>query len=145
MMNINYPEPDFRFKEEAGKKFIYDIVRKQWFQITEEEWVRQNFIRVLIHQKKYPVSLFAVEKEMKLGELSKRFDILVYDRNHKPWMMIECKAPEIKLTEKVIEQILNYHISIPCEYLIITNGKDTFGWHKQNAEMKLIEELPIWA
>ncbi len=144
MIFINYPEPDFKFKEESGKQFIYDSIRKQWIQITEEEWVRQNFIRYLINDKKYPASLIAVEKEMMLGELSKRFDVLVYDRNHKPWMLIECKAPKIKLSEKVLEQVLRYHISIPCEFLVITNGVDTYGWRKEKGKMMLIAELPGW-
>jgi hypothetical protein len=145
MIFINYPEPDFRFKKEDGREFIFDKIRKQWIQITDEEWVRQNFINYLITEKKYPSSLFAVEKEIKLGELSKRFDILIYDANHKPWMLIECKAPEIALDEKVLEQVLRYNMSIPCEYLIITNGSDTYGWSMGVEKVVLLKEIPEWA
>ena len=145
MIFINYPEPDFRFKKEDGGEFIFDKIRKQWILITEEEWVRQNFINYLISEKKYPASLIAVEKEIKLGELSKRFDILIYDVNHKPWMLIECKAPEIILNENVLEQVLGYNISIPCEYLVITNGIDTYGWRMSNEKAVLLNEIPEWA
>ncbi len=144
MIFINYPEPDFRFKKEAGKEFIFDKIRKQWIQITEEEWVRQNFIHYLLAEKKYPSSLIAVEKEIRLGELSKRFDVLIYDSDHKPWMLIECKAPEIKLDEKVLEQVLRYNISMPCTYLVITNGKDTFCWKMTEDKSSLVNDLPEW-
>ena len=106
MLSINYPEPDFRIKKEEGKEFIFDALRRKWLLLTPEEWVRQNFIQYLIKIKKYPSSLIAIEKEIQLGELKKRFDILVYDNNHRPWMMIECKAAEIKLDNEVLQQVL---------------------------------------
>ena len=77
MLSINYPEPDFRIKKEEGKEFIFDALRRKWLLLTPEEWVRQNFIQYLIKIKKYPSSLIAIEKEIQLGELKKRFDILV--------------------------------------------------------------------
>src|SRR4026209_1135395 len=114
MIAVNYPEPAFRFKKEEGKEFIFDTIRKVWLSLTEEEWVRQNFIQFLVQELKYPVKLIAVEKEIQLGELKKRFDILVYDRDHKPWMLVECKAGEITLHEKVLMQVLRYNISMPA-------------------------------
>ena len=93
MIKIYYPPYPFKIKEEEpGKEFIFDEQRKQWVRLTEEEWVRQNFTQYLLQVKKYPSSYIAVEKKMKLGEMNKRFDILVYDKAAKPWMMIECKA-----------------------------------------------------
>ena len=128
MVVINYPEPDFRIKKENGKEFIFDALRKKWIMLTPEEWVRQNFVQYLLQEKKYPASLIAMEKEIRLGELKKRFDILVYDNNHQPWMMIECKAATIKLDDAVLQQILRYNITIPVPYIIITNGNLTYGW-----------------
>jgi hypothetical protein len=142
MLAIHYPEPAFRMKNEEGKEFIFDPLRKRWLLLTPEEWVRQNFIQYLIRVKKYPSTLVAQEKTLKLGELKKRFDILVYDYQHRPWMMIECKAPSIKLDESVLHQLLRYHISIPVGFLIITNGGLTYGWEKNEQGLKLIEELP---
>ena len=145
MVVINYPEPDFRIKKENGKELIFDTLRKKWIMLTPEEWVRQNFVQyLLLEEKKYPVSLIAMEKEIRLGELKKRFDILVYDNNHQPWMMIECKAATIKLNEAVLQQILRYNISVPVPFIIITNGSITYGWQRKDNNLKLITEIPGW-
>ncbi|MEQ1677033.1 MAG: type I restriction enzyme HsdR N-terminal domain-containing protein [Chitinophagaceae bacterium] len=141
-MIINYPTPDFRIKKEGKKEFIFDALRKKWLLLTPEEWVRQNFIQYLLQEKNYPASLLAIEKEIQLGELKKRFDILVYDANHQPWMMIECKAMEIKLDDAVLQQVLRYNMSIPVPYLLITNGQYCMGWVKENGALKTIVELP---
>ncbi len=144
MITVNYPEPSFRIKEEEGKKFLFDALRKIWVLLTDEEWVRQNFIQYLIKELNYPVSLIAVEKEIQLGELKKRFDILVYNKNYQPWMLIECKAKDINLDEKVFQQVLRYHISVPASFLIITNGQHTFGWEKVGGELKEMQQMPVW-
>lgn len=142
MVQINFPEPDFKIKKENDGEFIFDTLRKKWVMLTPEEWVRQNFLRYLLIGKKYPPSLIAIEKEMRLGELKKRFDILVYNSSHQPWMLVECKATAIKLDEKVLQQLLRYNISIPVEYLIITNGNATFAWQRKEDGLELVKELP---
>lgn len=142
MVVIKYPEPAFRMKKEEGKELIFDSLRKKWLVLTPEEWVRQNFVQYLLQVKGYPSSLIAIEKEIKLGELKKRFDILVYNSNHQPWMMIECKAAEIKLDATVLEQILRYNISIPVEYMVITNGELTYAWQRKENDLGLIHEMP---
>jgi hypothetical protein len=142
MIKIEYPEYAYKIREEAGKEIIFDELRRLWVRLTPEEWVRQNFLRYLIQVKKYPSSLIAIEKELQLGELKKRFDILVYNLNHKPWMMIECKAMEIPLDEKVLHQVLRYNISIPVSFLIITNGKYMTGFHRKASGLEMINELP---
>jgi hypothetical protein len=142
MVNVNFPEPDFRIKDKGGKEFIFDTLRKKWLVLTPEEWVRQNFIQYLIKTKKYPSALIAVEKEIQLGEMKKRFDVLVYDKDHKPLMMIECKAAEIKLDENVLEQALRYNIGVPVQYIVITNGKATYAWEKENGHLQLLNEIP---
>lgn len=144
MIQVKYPEPVFRFKEQNGKEMIFDLIRRQWLQLNEEEWVRQNFIQFLVQEMKYPLELIAVEKEIQLGNLKKRFDILVYDKGHKPWMLVECKAAEITLDEKVLHQVLRYNISMPAAFLIITNGLYTYGWEKTNNELKEILQMPAW-
>ena len=144
MIKVNYHEPVFRFKEENGKEMIFDFIRKQWLQLNEEEWVRQNFIQFLVQELKYPLELIAVEKEIQLGDLKKRFDILVYDHEHKPWILIECKAGEVNLDEKALHQVLRYNISIPASFLVITNGHFTYAWKKTNGELKEIQQMPVW-
>jgi hypothetical protein len=142
MIKVNYPAPAFRIKKEGGREMIFDEIRKQWLVLTNEEWVRQNFIQYLIKTRQYPAELIAVEKEIQLGELKKRFDILVYNKEHKPWMLVECKAGEINLDEKVIEQVLRYHLSVPAAYLVITNGHFTCGWGKSKSGLTELAEIP---
>jgi hypothetical protein len=85
-----------------------------------------------------------VEKEITLGELKKRFDALVYDKNHKPWMLIECKGKGVKLEDPALMQVLRYNISVPVSFLIITNGNHTYGWEKAEAHLRLIGQMPVW-
>lgn len=142
MLVIQYPEPAFRVKKEQGRNFIFDALRKKWLLLTPEEWVRQNFVHYLVQVKNYPPQLIAQEKSIMLGELKKRFDILVYDNNHQPWMMIECKAPSVGLDETVLQQLLRYHISVPTGFLVITNGAQSFGWKKTGGVLEAMEEMP---
>ena len=144
MLAIQYPETNFQIKKDAGNDIIFDSLRKKWLLLTPEEWVRQNFVQYLVQVKKYPATLIAMEKLIRLGELKKRFDILVYDTQHRPWMMIECKAPSIKLDESVLHQLLRYHISVPTGFLVISNGERTYGWEKKDQGLQLIGELPEW-
>lgn len=144
MIRIDYPSYDFRIKKEKESEFIFDDFRKRWVRLTPEEWVRQNFLQYLLQEKKYPASLIAVEKEIMLGELKKRFDILVYDQQHLPWMMIECKAMQVALNEEVIEQVLRYSITVPAPYLVITNGSFCAGWKKEKGQLTEQFILPDW-
>lgn len=143
MVKVEFPKFDFRIKEAEGKELIFDEIRKQWVRLTPEEWVRQNFIQYLIQTKNYPAALIGVEKEIKLGELKKRFDVLVFDNNHQPWMMIECKAMEVKLDDDVLQQVLRYNQSLPVKYMVITNGSYTYCYEKNNRLIG-IRELPSY-
>ena len=143
MIKVQYPEPQFRMKKENGEQYIFDAIRKTWLLLSGEEWVRQNFVNYLTTQLHYPSTVIAIEKEIWLNDLKKRFDILVYNKEHKPWMLIECKEPKMNLSEEVLQQVLRYNISVPVEYVIITNGNTTVGWKKEN-ELKLLKEMPEW-
>lgn len=142
MIDVSFPAPSFKVEKRNGKDFIFDVIRRQWIVLTDEEWVRQNFVRFLVQHLKYPETLIAVEKEIQLGELKKRFDILVYTSEHQPWMLVECKSPDIPLDNKVFQQVLRYHVSVPCSFLIITNGQFTFGWEKAGSELKEMVKMP---
>ncbi|HEY2721107.1 MAG TPA: type I restriction enzyme HsdR N-terminal domain-containing protein [Chitinophagaceae bacterium] len=144
MIVVNFPPPRFKLKEENDIELIFDDIRKQWLVLNEEEWVRQNFIQYLIQSLDYPAAFIAVEKEIMLGELKKRFDILVYNKDHKPWMMIECKARAVSLIDSTLQQLLRYHVSVPVSFLIITNGHYTYGWEKIGIDLKLMEKMPSW-
>ena len=130
MIKIEFPKEQIKIRQQAGINEIFDAIRKKWLMLTPEEWVRQNFLQFLLIIKKYPASLIAVEKEIKLGQLKKRCDIVVYNRESQPWMIIECKEMNVTLSEKTMEQILRYHITLPAKYLVITNGSYCFGFEK---------------
>ncbi|MEJ0080345.1 MAG: type I restriction enzyme HsdR N-terminal domain-containing protein [Puia sp.] len=145
MIKIYYPHYAYKIKEEEpGKEFIFDEQRKQWVRLTEEEWVRQNFAQYLLQVKKYPSSYIAVEKKMKLGEMNKRFDILVYNKAAKPWMMIECKAMNKPLDKTVIWQALHYNLAIPVKYLVITNGQQCHAYKKAVLDFEEMNVLPTY-
>ena len=144
MLMINYPEPAFRTKKENDKELLFDPLRKKWLSITPEEWVRQNFVQYLVQVMNYPATLIALEKEIWLGELKKRIDVLVYNKDHQPWMIVECKGTDIKLNDETLQQALRYNISVPAEYLVITNGHYSFGWQKKDGQLIDITELPGW-
>jgi hypothetical protein len=143
MIAVQYPEPQFRMKKENDKQYIFDAIRKSWLLLTEEEWVRQNFVSYLTSTLYYPSTVIALEKEFSLNDLKKRFDILVYDSHHQPWMLVECKEPKIALNEDVLQQVLRYNISVPVKYIVITNGNTTVGWRKER-ELQMIPALPPW-
>ena len=142
MIKIEYPPYQPKIKEEKGKEFIFDEFRKRWVLLTPEEWVRQNFLQYLTQTKKYPASLIAIEKEIKLGELKKRFDIVVYDADTKPWMIIECKEMNVPLDKTVLDQVLRYNISLDVPYLVITNGSYCMAMQLEKNVMKAIDTLP---
>ncbi|PWU03261.1 MAG: restriction endonuclease subunit R [Bacteroidetes bacterium] len=142
MIKIEYPEYKYRIKTESEQEWIFDPVRKQWVILSPEEWVRQNFIQYLALVKKYSASLMAIEKEIRLGELSKRCDIVIYNKEAQPQMIVECKATHIELNSSVLDQILRYNMSIPVQYLIITNGHYCFGFERAQGMLQPLSEIP---
>ena len=145
MIKIEYPAYQPEISRQQDKEFIFDVTRKQWVMLTPEEWVRQNFLQYLTRVKKYPASLIAVEKEIKLGDLIKRFDIVIYDRNTRPWMIIECKEMEVALTDAVLNQALRYNITLNVPYIVITNGSHCFGFSANEGRLQELNELPEFA
>ena len=142
MIKIEYPPDSFRIKKVNNNEVIFDELRKSWLRLTPEEWVRQNFIRYLVLVKQYPASLIAIEREISLGELKKRFDILIYNQKHKPWMMIECKEMNVNIDQTVLEQVLRYNMAVPVRYMIITNGTHCMGYEKMGDRLEILERLP---
>lgn len=140
MIKIDYPPYQPKIKTENNREFIFDGVRGQWVPLLPEEWVRQNFLQYLIQVKQYPASLIAIEKEIKLGDLRKRFDIVVYDKNTKPWMIVECKEMKVDLNQSVLNQVLRYNITLRVPFLVITNGSYCHAFTGVNND---IEELTI--
>ena len=122
MMSLNLPPFDYKLKKADGKLFIFDVIRKKYTYLNPEEWVRQHFINYLISELKYPRSLITVEDGLQYNQRLKRTDIVVFDRNGKPWMIVECKAPMIALSERTIFQASVYNSTLRAPFITITNG-----------------------
>ena len=144
MIKIIYPDKKPSIKKDGTQELVFCIIRKRWIILTPEEWVRQNFLYYLIETLNYPSSLIAVEKQLMLGEVKKRFDLVVYDKNTKPFMIVECKEMNVSLTEAVLRQVLRYNTNIQARFLVITNGSHCFGFEKKSDEFIDISTMPIF-
>ena len=123
---LNFPASKFKLKEEDGKMLIFDDVRRKYFQITPEEWVRQNCIHFLRDQKHFPVNLLSVERGIKMNGQVLRYDLVGYSKKAKPVLLVECKAPEVKITQQTFDQIAVYNLELKVPFLMVTNGLDHF-------------------
>jgi hypothetical protein len=141
MEALIYPTYPFKIQQVQGKDQIFDPFRKAWVILTPEEWVRQNILQYLVQTCNYPSSLIAVEKTIQLGELDKRFDIVVY-KNDIPWMIIECKEARVEIGEKTLQQILQYQQVLNAQYLIITNGHQTLGTKIDSGKLQPLQNFP---
>jgi type I site-specific restriction endonuclease len=137
MLQIKFPEPDFKIRQSDDQAQIFDPIRQKWIMLQDEEWERQNMIAWLVKVQGVTQSFISVEKTLPLGNTALRFDLLIYDQSHQPWMIIECKSPEIKLDEKVLMQALSYNSIVPVPFILITNGNET---HLANKKA----EPPVW-
>ncbi len=146
MYQLNLPSINPTLKKENGKVLIFDGIRKKYIVLTPEEWVRQHFVHYLIMELKYPKSLFRIEGALTYNKLQKRSDILVYDRNGKPWMLIECKSPAIKLNQKAFNQVAVYNMTIGAKYLAVTNGMAHFCCEASvlGGEAKFLQTFPVF-
>ena len=126
MQKLNLPTYSFRLKSNEKHTLIFDNLRKKYFVLTPEEWVRQHFVQFLISEKKYPTSLIAIEKQLIIHNLKKRTDIVVFDKSGSPSIIVECKAPHIKITQDTFDQIARYNLALKATYLIVTNGLDHY-------------------
>lgn len=127
MDKLNLPEYQFRSKTENGKPLIFDSIRKKFVSLTPEEWVRQNFIQYLKIEKKYPESLMAVEKQITVNKMLRRFDLLVYLRNGQPHLIAEFKAPSVRITQEAFDQVVRYNMVLRVEQVIVSNGLQHFA------------------
>ncbi len=122
MQKLNFPTYTFRFKNSENKRLIFDQIRKKFVVFQPEEWVRQNCVEFLIKEKKYPVSLINVEKELKLNNLKKRYDIVVFNSDGTIHLIVECKSPKINIDQSTFDQIARYNLVLKANFLMVTNG-----------------------
>ncbi|WP_321306461.1 type I restriction enzyme HsdR N-terminal domain-containing protein [Marinifilum fragile] len=144
MENLNLPTYSFKIKSDLQRKLIFDSIRKKYVVLTPEEWVRQNFIRYLVEEKDYPASLIAVEKKVDVNLLPQRSDIVLYNHNANPIMIVECKASKIKITQDVFNQIARYNMKLRVPFLVVTNGLRHFCCYMdyEKKSFKFLEDIP---
>lgn len=143
MIKLNYPAKKPGIKTEGGKELIFCQIRKRWLVLTPEEWVRQNIILYLTEVMNYPASLMAVEKQLWLGDLKKRFDLVLY-KNDLPFMLIECKEMGVSISQKTLDQLLRYNINLQVAYFILTNGADCYGFTMEDGKLVNINAFPVF-
>ena len=142
MTQLNLPPFNHRLKEAEGKLWIFDPLRKKFLVLTPEEWVRQHFVNYLIAHLNYPKSLIKVEGGLTYNQLAKRSDIVVFGREGKPWMLVECKSPDIKLGEQTVRQAAMYNSKLGAKYIAVSNGLSHLVCHIENSGIKILTTLP---
>ena len=144
MQQLNFPSYSFRFKNSENKVSIFDEIRKKFIILTPEEWVRQHVVRFLLEEKKYPKSLINVEKVLTVNGLRKRYDVVVFNSDGSIFVLIECKAPEIKTAQATFDQIARYNMTLKAEYLMVTNGYNHYFCQMdfENEKYEFLKELP---
>lgn len=144
MQPLQFPSYDFRLKNKQNKPFIFDLVRKKFVWLTPEEWVRQHVLNYLIQDKKYPLSHINIEKQIEVNGLKKRYDIVIYNRDGSIHLLVECKAPEIKINQTTFDQIARYNFKLNATFLMVTNGLQHFYCQILEKEEKyqFLREIP---
>jgi len=141
---LDFPQAKLRLTRSGNTIRVFCIVRKKQLVLTPEEWVRQHLIHFLIDHLQVPLGLIASEVSLTINGLSRRCDLVVYNRNGNPIFLMECKAPEIVLGENVVHQIAQYNFSLGTNHLLITNGKQhrILQLNRDTGEIRALDEFP---
>lgn len=144
MQKLHFPQYSFRFKNSENKTLVFDEIRKKFVVLTPEEWVRLHTVQFLLKEKRYPKSLINVEKQLQLNQTLKRYDIAVFNSDGRIFLIVECKAPTIPITQHTFDQIARYNLALDAQYLMVTNGLDHFFCQMdfENERYLFLKELP---
>ncbi len=144
---LNLPEYPLRIKQESNGTYIFDEVRKKFLVLTPEEWVRQHFVQFLIKEKKYPRSVIKLEGGLKLNSLQKRSDILLFNTAGEKIILVECKAPSVKISQAAFDQAARYNSIHRVKFIVVTNGLQHFCAEIDfgNGSYRFLEELPDYS
>lgn len=144
MQKLNFPAYTFRFKNSENKLAVFDEIRKKFVALTPEEWVRQHVIQFLLQQKNYPKSHINVEKSIKINGLTKRYDAVVFQPDGKIFLLVECKAPEVTISQQTFDQIARYNMTLEAKYLMVTNGLNHYFccMDFESEQYQFLRELP---
>ena len=144
---LNFPVYEFRLRGQNSRPEVYDEVRKKWIVLTPEEWVRQHVIRWLVEEKKYPASLLAVEKSISVNGLTKRCDVVAFNRQGNPLLVIECKAHDVEISQPVFDQAARYNMTLNADLFLLTNGINHFCCRTDHEHKSyfFLKELPEYS
>ncbi len=143
MLTLNLPWYPYQLKKDnTGQLYIWDRIRKDYFILSPEEWVRQHFVNFLIVYKEVPYNLISLEARLRYGKLTKWADVLVYDRSVKPLLMVECKASSVPLSSDTLLQLTSYNNALPTPFLALTNGLDHYYFTRSGASFEQLSGLP---
>jgi hypothetical protein len=140
----NSPKYNIKIRQTGDSKEVFDVLRKKWVQLQPEEEVRQNCIHFLITKKGYPAGRLASEYGLKVNQLARRADIVAFNHFGHPLLMVECKAPTIKISQKVFDQLARYNIALRVDYLVVTNGREQYCciMDFKNEKYQFLKEIP---
>jgi predicted type IV restriction endonuclease len=144
MQKLNFKEYAFRFKNSDNKISVFDGIRKKFIILTPEEWVRQHVVRYILEEKKYPKSHVNVEKIIKINGLTKRYDVIVFEPDGTIFLLIECKAPGVVISQHTFDQIARYNMSLNAAYMMVTNGLNHYFCQMDHEQEKylFLQDLP---
>lgn len=144
MQKLNFPAYTFRFKNSENKVAVFDEIRKKFVVLTPEEWVRQHVVQFLLSDKNYPKSYINVEKVLKINGITKRYDAVVFKPDGSIFLLIECKAPEVPISQNTFDQIARYNMTLKADYLMVTNGLNHYfcQMNFENEHYQFLRELP---
>jgi hypothetical protein len=144
MQKLSFPSYCFRFKNSENKAAIFDEIRKKFIILTPEEWVRQHVVQYLLQDKGYPKSYINVEKLIKINDMNKRYDVVVYQPDGSIFLLIECKAPEVTISQQTFDQIARYNLTLKAEFLMVSNGVNHYFCQMdfENEKYVFLKELP---
>lgn len=144
MQELNFPTYSFRFKNSENKPLVFDEIRKKFVVFTPEEWVRLHVVRFLINEKNYPKSLMNVEKQLKVNDITKRYDVVVFNKDGSIFLIVECKAPSVPITQLTFDQIATYNLALNATYLMVTNGLDHYFCQMdfENQRYVFLKDIP---
>ena len=146
MQKLNFPDYAFRFKSSENRVAIFDEIRKKFILLTPEEWVRQHVVKFLAEQKNYPKSHINVEKIIKLNGLTKRYDVVVFQPDGKILLLVECKAPEVPITQNTFDQIARYNLKMDAAYMMVTNGLNHYFCQMdyEQEQYRFLPDIPAY-
>jgi len=144
MQKLNFPLSSHRMRREGDIPRIFDPIRKKWLLLTPEEWVRQHLIHYLRDEKKCPVALMAIETSLQMNGMTRRSDVVIFDRAKTPLLLAECKAPLVKLSQSAFDQAARYNMTLKVPYLLVTNGLEHFCCHIdfENQSYSFLTDIP---